>query len=1056
MDLLCVPLPKACPTECPPEKGNCGYAIDVSGVHVDSCYVGNQACSSICHCLNGWNGLSCTVSDAQRELSAGLVTETMCALAAVARTRDMNEVVEIADIAHWANKLDFLSDEFSSQQLSVESALCILSIVDVVLHNAVEVNVTLHQMQAAWDAIDALLYFRQYFDYVSLTFSSQRKLTLSGNLSMVLKDYCQVAHLLSTQQVPSMSKLANLGFQVETSETFPSHLDNCYMQPVLPSSLVSDEGVSGAPLSAAFCVVSSRSLQFDPNITTLLGAELLEVTPPQSNNNATIFVISVACPPPSPLSPKVMCGRDNIGREDLLCLDDDGIDVTVGFGCTGLITYNATCLDVNVSVFNCSYIFCEFQTGSPSDALICQCSLPEVSHTVLVSFSAIMTSIAVDFIETFATVDKRSGSNTWKTTIALLCVLALLAFALWLTNRADRFQALRVADEAQAAERRGRKKLITATSRKQRMAILSSAIMRDAIASFPVIFNKDSMGEIFLTEMKKSHRWASLLFHYNPRHPRTLRLLVVTSLVNCVLFLNALFFNIAHFNVDQSCEQYLYQQDCIQEPSRFAQSDSKCYWEKRNYKCHYKEPGSHSSATLLTMLALAFFSMPILVLMELIVDCILIRPTSSSMSLAVTPYLDDGDGDGDGDNVNENNGDEEEDEEDEEDFPGASHKTIFYDEEIAVKGARQDIFHLVSALIAHRTALQVSEQRQFDQLWGFASPLGNYVDPVKLDLEMFLKHLVKLDIARRRNDMWADDRTGESNEETRDLAESFKRMADGNQLAVFMKILQDVELSRLHAYQEVRLFRSLSPLERRKRLLMLFVRDLAVGTKGDIVSQMSSEDETVVFRDRMLRPVNAWVKAGSCLFIVIVNMLFLVYVFLFSLGQDIVGQASFLQSFVIWLAVEVLVISTLSMCISHIFLPLWTLYGEVVVRKIQIRTSIEDFSQNTAVRGGSMEKLNMCPYLYVSHRVAAEFPDLAESAVVLGFRSTHPKIPFTSGGNDLHTEQPRQVIVVSFVNKLSSFLLFFMRSLLWQVFVYLVSQQRSSVLSGFPTALMDQ
>ena len=1051
VDLVCIPTPKACPVACPDAKGSCGYAIDVSGVRVDSCYVGDETCSSVCSCLDGWNGVSCAMSDAERELSAGLVTETMCALAVLVRTRqeDEDRDVQLADIAHWTSQLEFLSDDFSSQQLTMESALCVLTILDVVIENAVEVNVTLHHMQVTWDAIDAILYFKQYFDYDSF-FLSQENVALSGNMSVVLEDYCQVAHLLSAQQVPSVSTQESLFFRIETKQTVPSNLDDCYTPPLSSLSSLTG-GVEEAPLSSDYCVIQARSFMFTPNVTTLLSAELLAVTPPPTSNDAAIFIVSVACPPLPPPPREVMCGRDNIGREDLLCPTVDGNNATVvGFGCTGLITYNATCLDVNISDFNCSYVFCAVEIESPPDALNCQCSLSEVPHTVVMSFSAMMTSIVRDFYQTVSTATELSRRNKEKIIVAFCSVLALFAFALWITDRADKFQALRVAADAQKVERREREEVAATSTQEQRMVILSSTMMRDAIASFPAIFNKDSLTDIFLMEMKKSHRWASLLFHYSPRRPRSLRLLVVTSLVNCVLFLNALFFNITHFNKDQSCEQLLYQEDCVEEPSRFAWSDTKCYWEEENYKCHYKEPGSHSSATLLTVLAMALFSMPILVLMELIVVMILIRPTSLPVSLTVAPSFDDDDSRVDDDDSNDTD----------DNFDVVREgNTVINDEENVLLGTKHDLIDLMTALIDHRTSLNNVEKRRFDLQWGFSSgSFSSILDPVKLDLEMCFNHLIALDYIA------ASDANSSVGSEDTEVAEELqgttlnllktlkKKLSDGNQITVITKILEDIELSRLHANHEVRLIHSLSPSERGKRLLVLFVRDLAVGTKGDIVTQMSHEDETFLYRDRLLHPVNVWVKAASYLFIAVTNISFVVFVFLFCMNQDVAEQAMFFQSFAIWLAVEVLVISTLSMFVAHVLLPLWSLYGEVVVRKDKIRTSIGDFC-NTGTTADGKEMLNICPYLCVSHRVATEFPDLAESEVVRGFRSSHPKKPFAAG-KYLATEQPWQVTIVMLLNSLNSFFLFFLSGTVNSLLGYQIAAVWSWCVFGFTAQLL--
>jgi hypothetical protein len=402
-----------------------------------------------------------------------------------------------------------------------------------------------------------------------------------------------------------------------------------------------------------------------------------------------------------------MCRLEEIGRKELQCASDTADEndsdefITVGFSCTGLVTYNATCLDANVTHFNCSYVYCSVQ-DKYSPALSCHCSLPDMVKTVGASFGPVFTSIALDFCATFRSTDELSGKDMWETVATLVVGLGFFALVLHAADRVDKSAALQVANQAQAEERREREEVAAATDTEARMIALSSAMMRSVNTSFPAIFNKDSVSQIFLVEMKRSHRWASLLFHYNPRRPRALRLLVLASLVNCVLFLNALFFNITHYDDDHSCEQYLYQHTCISDPSRYSSEDSKCYWAEQDYQCRYKEPGSHSSATVLAMLASAIFSIPLVLVFELIVNEILLRPSasspisSSSSSSSLLSFFSKG-------SIrvaptpNENDdGEEEEDEEDDNDSSGETAPTT-YDEESDLKRARHDLVDLVSA-----------------------------------------------------------------------------------------------------------------------------------------------------------------------------------------------------------------------------------------------------------------------------------------------------------------------------------------------------------------------
>ena len=80
----------------------------------------------------------------------------------------------------------------------------------------------------------------------------------------------------------------------------------------------------------------------------------------------------------------------------------------------------------------------------------------------------------------------------------------------------------------------------------------------------------------------------------------------------------------------------------------------------------------------------------------------------------------------------------------------------------------------------------------------------------------------------------------------------------------------------------------------------------------------------------------------SFVFVIAMNVFFLLYVFLFTISHHSVHQAAFFQSFVGWLAIEIVVVSTLFMCISRILLPLLTFLEVINARKI-IEKAISDF-----------------------------------------------------------------------------------------------------------------
>ena len=864
----CLPVAKACPIHCPSDRGACAYITTATSLVVDRCYVGDTACVAVCRCVEGWSGPTCSVDYEELEQATFLVSDILCTLAKEAIFASESKRIESADVALWVSQLRFLSQESSSLRLSADSAICTMTVLTIILENSLLVNMTLSQLQVVWDTMDVLLHFKQYFDYSVISLFPYHK-ELTGNMSSTLQLFCQTVHLLPEPTIPVLSKQNNLLLKLETNLTSPSSLDICHT--VSPIAFMERKG----PLSSDFCAVRCEPQVFNVNLTMMLESEVLEVKPPATINDTAELIISVACvadtsPPtlsPQPPPPRAFCELDDISWKELLCANG-----TAAISCNGLASYNVSCIDVNhIFSFDCPHLYCVV-VEKISD-MMCQCSLPVSDRFVSVSIDAVIISVAQDFHATLSGADVLSERGKWKTVVTLTLIVLLFALGLWIVHMVDRSQALRVARDIQEREQRDRE-MIDLEKDEERIAMLQSTfVARDVYATFPSIFNKDSMGEVFVGELKKSHRWASLLFHYHPQRPRSLRFVVLTTLVTCTLFLNALFFKVSHYELDHDCEQFLSQQKCTEETSPFSTTTSKCFWEHQDHSCYSKQLDSEVSALWLMMLAVAVFSIPIVIILELAVDWVLVRPTASggclsqklssvfpapeTLSNCLGATIEGGDSQ----------------------MPG---------EEKVVNGSLYDFVDLISLVIDYRTSLSVNDCKVFDKRWGFPSTLHS-ID-MDLELDMYLKHL-------RTREAEADGRVN-----LYDDAERNDVFVEGPLFAVFDQILEEIKHSRLYASREIHLLNHISEQNKGKRLLELFQKDLLIGIKVDIVTNLRYEDKLEDTSDCVLRPIHVWVKALCLSVIATINIFFLTYVFLFSMNQDKLGQAAFLRVFCMWLA----------------------------------------------------------------------------------------------------------------------------------------------------------
>jgi hypothetical protein len=890
--------------------------------------------------------------------------------------------------------------------------------------------------------MDSLMNFRQYYDYRDRGFYGSQ---VSRNVSMVLQLYCEAAHNLPSNTVPILSKQGNLHLTLKSNDTSASQLPRCYKPST--ASVLSDRH---APLSSDFCVVVCQPILYVANLTDMLATELVEVTSPAFSTDPVTIIVSVACPEATVLVPsnRVFCDIDEVGWKELMCLNSLGFNTTVRFSCLGIVSYNSSCLDLNLSNVNCSRLYCAGYGGE----LSCRCSLSSVNRTTTIEFHSLVSSVLLDFYSTVSTIDKLSGEQRRETMLATFCVIGLVSFAMWLVGKLDESHKLRVANEAIASELRERKEVAAARDDEQLMAILSSFIAKSAISTFPVLFNRDSMSVIFIDEVKKSHRWASLLFHYNPHRSRIIRLLMMFSLASTVMFLNALLFNITHFESDRSCEQHINEVNCIEEKSRFSVSDSKCYWDPYNVKCQYKLPNSIAHARLSVLFIAVVFSVPILLVLESIAEGVLTRPTAvikHKAKVAPKPFMSD-------------LGKE---------IASERDSNEHIDEGWVEHACEEDFEVMMSSLIDHRANLTIKERLYFDQKWGFPSASDDRVgQEMRVDLEDFLSLMsnppgqnnIDMHEVRFPNICGLIKKDGEG------ITTTIKRK---DLFVVFKRILNVMTSVLIRASREVRLCRQMTDRERRKRLIFLFQQDLLADSKRDIIVSLGSNDLNLMPGVKKHRPVNVLVKIVFFSVVVLTNISFLSYSLLFSVKQDSNTQAIFFKSLIIWLALEVVVISTIAMIVTQVVFPLLVLYKDIAEIKKIMRQAIEKFllpdTQSFRITPqlegivpapmhpsscGTLQEtrsLDICPYLFVSHRVASAFPDLAESMVIQSFHSSYPKETFRHVVNPDASQSRLLFSGAALLNSLNTCVIFVVNGIINSVWGYHIVSVANWCIMGF-------
>jgi hypothetical protein len=215
----------------------------------------------------------------------------------------------------------------------------------------------------------------------------------------------------------------------------------------------------------------------------------------------------------------------------------------------------------------------------------------------------------------------------------------------------------------------------------------------------------------------------------------------------------------------------------------------------------------------------------------------------------------------------------------------------------------------------------------------------------------------------------------------------------GTSGSVAQRVLQDLTDVNITAHREEEHFAeaALTDKEKGKRLLFLFQRDLLPGVSGKILESKSSRDNVLV------KPVSWEAKASAWTFISVLNLGMLSYIMLFALNQSTHRQGAWALSFLLWLVVEILMVSSLTVLFTHVLVPS-LIMKDVNKIKSKLVDSIRAF--NAAVRKNKRdlnyesdeeEAFSTTSFLFVSSRLAKQWADLRESKIIAQFKTPWPK-----------------------------------------------------------------
>jgi hypothetical protein len=167
----------------------------------------------------------------------------------------------------------------------------------------------------------------------------------------------------------------------------------------------------------------------------------------------------------------------------------------------------------------------------------------------------------------------------------------------------------------------------------------SESVLALAEEALPRILSSQStfLGRTW-SEVKRRHRWFGIIFYFNSKFPRVLRVLSLSTNILIMLFVQSLTYNFTHGD-DGTCERFHSRAGCLSLPSDYATSGHKCYWRSdqsvSSGSCHYLQPDDSVLVVMFVAIFSAFVSAPAAILADWIIQNVLAAPLLHQKSQAV-------------------------------------------------------------------------------------------------------------------------------------------------------------------------------------------------------------------------------------------------------------------------------------------------------------------------------------------------------------------------------------------------------------------------------------
>jgi sugar lactone lactonase YvrE len=296
-------------------------------------------------------------------------------------------------------------------------------------------------------------------------------------------------------------------------------------------------------------------------------------------------------------------------------------------------------------------VHCERKSfGKENITCVCPLSPSSVSHsssssaTTDISIVALLTSVETTFVSTLLSADDLTATSlakSWEAIVTvgvfLATIIGFMCFSVYADDQVHKKVSIeeKMMDHAKVHSVYRQKLLIQ--SRKDNSNNQEIDLFKMAEEALPGILSCPSLNQRIWNEEKKFHRWLGIIYYFSTVFPRILRVVSLASNIIIMLFIQSLTYNYTHGD-DGSCELLTTEETCMVPRSSYGTGGSKCYWSGVTDfssssivgSCEFIQPENSIEVMLFVAIFSGLVSAPLAICVDWIIHNFLSAPNGSS------------------------------------------------------------------------------------------------------------------------------------------------------------------------------------------------------------------------------------------------------------------------------------------------------------------------------------------------------------------------------------------------------------------------------------------